>query len=326
MRSHPIYTAALRALALLMTLAPAAASAIDGVSEINQTCAVLTGCFTGDTAGFPVTITTQGSYRLTSNLVVPDEDTTGILYSVSNVAIDLNHFGIIRSDCQSNASCPAFFGAGSGIRTSSATNTRTTVQNGDITGMGSGGLVLGSNAQVMRMRITRSGGTGITAQSDALIDQNTVSVSFGNGIAVTFRSTVSNNRVSSSGLGGISATNNGLISGNVVQTSGSHGISADDGASISNNTVTSSQQSGIEVGAASTVFHNISRNNALHGISAGTASNVFGNTVYINSGYGLNLSSNTAYRDNMISSNFQGSVMNGINLLGNACGGNTSCP
>ena len=36
---------------LLLTLAiPAFAS--DGVLEINQTCAVNTGCFAGDTAGF----------------------------------------------------------------------------------------------------------------------------------------------------------------------------------------------------------------------------------------------------------------------------------
>jgi hypothetical protein len=38
-----------------MTLA-APALAVDGVREINQTCAVQMGCFVGDTAGFPVTI------------------------------------------------------------------------------------------------------------------------------------------------------------------------------------------------------------------------------------------------------------------------------
>lgn len=37
------------------------ASASDGVLEINQTCAIQTGCFAGDTAGLPVTISASGS-------------------------------------------------------------------------------------------------------------------------------------------------------------------------------------------------------------------------------------------------------------------------
>jgi hypothetical protein len=42
--------------------------ASDGQLEINQACAVNTGCFPGDDPGFPVTITQPGSYRLTGNL------------------------------------------------------------------------------------------------------------------------------------------------------------------------------------------------------------------------------------------------------------------
>ena len=57
----PLYT-------LLLLAFAGPALAVDGVVEINQTCAVNTGCFAGDTPGFPVTITVAGSYRLTSNL------------------------------------------------------------------------------------------------------------------------------------------------------------------------------------------------------------------------------------------------------------------
>ncbi len=53
-------------LTLILALATSA-FATDGVLEINQTCAVQTGCFAGDTAGFPVEIDVAGSYRLTSN-------------------------------------------------------------------------------------------------------------------------------------------------------------------------------------------------------------------------------------------------------------------
>ena len=49
-------------LALLFSLVTIPAIASDGVLEINQTCAVQTGCFSGDVAGFPVTISTSGSY------------------------------------------------------------------------------------------------------------------------------------------------------------------------------------------------------------------------------------------------------------------------
>ena len=53
----------------------------EGVLEINQACAVNTGCFPGDTALFPVIIQgamAPGSYILTSNLVVPDPNTTAV--------------------------------------------------------------------------------------------------------------------------------------------------------------------------------------------------------------------------------------------------------
>ena len=72
----------------------------DGSREINQACADNTGCFTGDATGLPVKITGAGSYRLTSNLIVPDENTTGIEVSTSDVSIDMNGFAIIRSGCE----------------------------------------------------------------------------------------------------------------------------------------------------------------------------------------------------------------------------------
>jgi hypothetical protein len=45
-------------------------SASNGVAEISHACAVHTGCFAGDTAGYPVTITRAAgpSYTLTSDL------------------------------------------------------------------------------------------------------------------------------------------------------------------------------------------------------------------------------------------------------------------
>ena len=47
-------------IALLTLLAPAV-SASDGVLEINQTCALTTGCFDGDSPGFPAAASTRPS-------------------------------------------------------------------------------------------------------------------------------------------------------------------------------------------------------------------------------------------------------------------------
>ena len=55
-------------LPIALLAAAYAASASEGALEINQTCALQTGCFAGDTPGLPVTLTQPGSYRLTSNL------------------------------------------------------------------------------------------------------------------------------------------------------------------------------------------------------------------------------------------------------------------
>jgi len=89
------FTRIAMASALVTALAAAPALAVDGVLEINQAC-VAAGCFPGDGPGFPVEITIPGSYRLTSNLTVPDDDTTAILLQgVRLVNLDLNGFSIL---------------------------------------------------------------------------------------------------------------------------------------------------------------------------------------------------------------------------------------
>lgn len=59
--------------------------------EIDQDCAVNTGCFAGDTAGFPVTITEPGSYRLAGNLTVTSA-VSAIEVNADDVTLDLAGF------------------------------------------------------------------------------------------------------------------------------------------------------------------------------------------------------------------------------------------
>ena len=49
----------------------------------------------GQTRSFPIIITKPGSYKLRTNLVVPDANTTAILVHADNVTIDLSGFSII---------------------------------------------------------------------------------------------------------------------------------------------------------------------------------------------------------------------------------------
>jgi hypothetical protein len=93
-----------RVAVLLPLLLPTSVLASNGLLEINQTCAVETGCLEGDTPGFPVTISTPGSYVLTSSLEVPP-DSSGISIETNDVSVHLNGFAI-----NGQVPCPAKLG------------------------------------------------------------------------------------------------------------------------------------------------------------------------------------------------------------------------
>src|SRR5512134_401574 len=70
-----------------------AAFASDGVIEINQAAALAGGITPGDAPGFPVTLSLQGSYRLTGNLDSPI-DTIAIQITSNVVTLDLGGFAV----------------------------------------------------------------------------------------------------------------------------------------------------------------------------------------------------------------------------------------
>jgi len=80
----------------LVTLLGGPALAVDGVIEINQARALAGGVSSGDAAGFPVSLNSRATYRLTSDLNVP-LSTDGIYVDVDDVTIDLNGFNIVSS-------------------------------------------------------------------------------------------------------------------------------------------------------------------------------------------------------------------------------------
>lgn len=281
----------------------------DGVLEINQTCAELTGCFSGDGAGYPVTIDGSAgrSYRLTSDLTAPNADVDGIVVSTFDVSVDLAGFRIRRLGCADVASpCTPTSGSGSGIRVSSLTRRGLSVRNGSVIGFGGYGVYGGTQATIQGVRVHWNRAEGI------FVDPGSI---------------VSGCSAHGNGESGIVASSGSTVVDNTATGNGARGISAGSGATVSRNAVTGNGDGGIGVGSGATVSGNAVSSNTGDGITAQDGSLVHGNTARLNSGYGLNLGDDTGFRENVIASNGQGAVVGAgaVNLGNNACNGSTTC-
>lgn len=298
----------IRPLALLSMLLAPPAFADGGVLEINQACAVLTGCFPGDAAGFPVTINGNAgrSYRLTGDLIVPNANTNGIQISSDDVGIDLNNFSIRGpAVCSGTPLTCTPAGTGSGI--SASLQTGISVRDGAIRGMGSFGVSLGEQAQVSGVRARSNGASGID---------------------VSVGSTVTESAAYQNGAAGISSRNGSVISGNTAYMNRSSGIFATNGVTVSGNSAYLNGSDGINVAAGSTVSGNTTYDNEGDGIQSSSGAIVAGNSTRFNTGFGLNLGTQSGYRENAISSNTAGTVTGTsfVNLGNNVCNGSTACP
>lgn len=165
---------ALVAAAFLAAAGPV--QAVDGRIEINQTCAQVTGCLAGDAPGFPVSIAQSGSYVLTSNLVPPNASTTAVEFSVSNVDIDLNGFGIAG---------PGGSGGGLGIAAANGSTERgATVRNGFVRGVGNIGIFLGPEGRVVDVSVSDNGDAGVAFFGGGILESSRVFANTGFGVVV----------------------------------------------------------------------------------------------------------------------------------------------
>lgn len=186
-------------------------AATDGTILINQAKALAGNVTPGDAAGFPVTITRPGSYRLSSNLTVPNADSDAIVLALdtfgANVTLDLNGFAILGPnfcghDFVNNTLVCSANGLGTGIRADGFYNL--VVMNGMIQGMGSYAIAIrtlgGSPCRIERLTIGSNGG-GIDVDG-CLIINNTVGRNQSNGIQLA----------------------SGLVQGNVIRMNGGIGL------------------------------------------------------------------------------------------------------
>lgn len=338
-------------LLLLLTLATPVLAA-DGVYEISQTCAVQTGCFPGDTAGFPVTIDSVGSYRLTTNLAISEVSEDAVRVAADGVAIDLNGFAIIGPVVCSGSplSCSPERGSGSGILFTNL-NGGSSVRNGTIRGMGGFG-VRGQQAEVVDLKISWSGRDGINLSQASFIANTTVDQNSADGIFAGTGSVVTNNSASRNGRDGIVGFTRSIITGNSAKENESGGIRAFAGSLVSDNIASGSGLWGIFAGSGTNVLRNTAPFNQWGGISCEsgcviadstaykngggvTSANgiecregcvVRGNSVTFNSGFGIHLGVGSVYSDNAVADNSVGTVVSGLNMGGNSCDGKPICP
>lgn len=319
--------AAVGLLLLAAGLAGKPAHAVDGVVEINETCAVQTGCFSGDAPGYPITIDGSAgrSYRLTSGLVVPDENTDGIQLNTNGISIDLNGFEIARTGCAASTSdCTPPSGSGIGI--SGQSSRGSSARNGSVIGMGSYGVYLGQHAVIVDIRARWNRLSGIRGSNASSIQRCTSFQNGTDGISVGLASTVSDSTAHQNDLDGFSVGTGATVSRTASYLNGRHGYNMAAGITFEGNTSWGNSSKGVYVVGGATITGNTIYQNGSDGIDASGGSLVAGNVIRDNaSSWGLRLDAGSVYRDNVISDN-QFTVNGGINRGGNVCDGTPTCP
>jgi hypothetical protein len=212
----------------------------NGVVLIDQPAAVAGNVTPGDAAGFPVTLSHPGSYRLAGNLVVPDANTTAIVITSDDVTLDLNGFSIRGPvDCSAGFPC-ANIGAQQGYGVLAGTDGpskgyyRITIRNGTIHGMGADAVhVLGDSVRVEDLHVSDNGFSGIVvrspgvvanAETNFIVRRNNVQRNGGYGIK-TYAGAITDNVITESRTVGISVqVGAGLVARNLVSGSGEWGL------------------------------------------------------------------------------------------------------
>ena len=234
---------------LAIALVPFSAFAVDGVVLINDATVKAMG-------GYPLVISNPGSYRLSGNLTVPNENTTAIFMNNDNINLDLNGFSILGPTV-----CVGFpvtscspKGTGNGVDFGARRNI--TVVNGTIRGMGHHGIAAdaggSSGGHVERIHADSNGTDGIRI-AYGTVSGSTAVGNGANGIS-TDHSTISGNTVAGNNTDGIFGSLS-TVSGNTVTFSNT-GIFLVCPSSIVGNTATDSSSNLITSGSGCSVANN----------------------------------------------------------------------
>jgi len=215
--------------------------AADGVTEINQASVEAAG-------GFPYTITEPGSYLLTGNLTVPDENTSAIEVRADDVTLDLNGFAIQCADSD-GVNCEPSPGSGEGVTVffvigeNFDTGSNTVVRNGTVRGMGFAGVKIDFGL-VEGIQALENGGPGIV-MGEGVIADCVARENAGTGIELEKGVAAANIAVLNGGDG--IKVRNGVARNNTSAGNDGDGIVSEGSALILGNNVTNNSGAGLNL-------------------------------------------------------------------------------
>lgn len=265
----------------LFASAAGASRAAEGVLQINQAC-VAEGCFPGDDPGWPVTIESPGSYRLTSALDlgdIPLQELGPAVHATAagTVELDLNGFSIrgpVSCSLDGTVECNTSAAVGNQAAMLASAATLLRVRDGEAVGFSYGVHCLG-DCEVDRLVSTGHSGRGILIGGDAGV--------------------VRNSRVSLNQQGGIIMV--GVVESNVVHAN-NLGMFLDEGS----------------VGRDNLVRDNVGTGVICQGCM------LEGNTIRDNTANGVTFSSSASWRGNSLVGNGNNVAGSAVELGPNQCG------
>jgi hypothetical protein len=249
-------------LSMVVALCQGAYAADSGVVLIDQRAATSGKVTDMDTPGFPVTISEPGSYRLTSNLVVPDAATTAIQITADNVTLDLAGFSIMGPNtCTPNPTKCTYSGAGGigvmAVASFGPSPANVRVLNGRVRGMGGHGIrMLGDGTVVERVLAVSNGGPGIVVGEGSVTD----SVAHLNASGAAIVGLIVRGSIATNNALGIAVRPGGVAIGSAANSNGAVGISANQ-ATVANNTAKNGD-SGIDAVCPGVLVGNTTAGNA----------------------------------------------------------------
>jgi hypothetical protein len=214
-------------------------------------------------SAFPLVIGAPGSYRLKSNITVPDANTTAISITADDVTLDLNGYAIIGPVVCTGVPVTSCAPSGTANGIDSA-KVDITVMNGTVRGMGRSGISLGIRARVKEVRAVSNGFRGIETGSEATITSSTAASNGDSGITAGDSATITGNVAEGNAFDGISASG-AVMSSNTAQRNGGNGINADSSTTIIGNSASLNGGFGIQGGGYA---HNVSNINAFGAVNA----------------------------------------------------------
>lgn len=257
-------------------------------------------------AGFPITISTSGTYKLAQDINLGGCGVDGIAINTSEVTLDLNGFNVHGSAGGPELACIA-----------GTTTHAVTIKNGVVQSCDGGGIVLGSTTSVTidSVDLNANAIVAIRTSSFANIRNCTVENNPGSGIEVGVDSVIDGCTVAASGTKGISVGTGSVVTNTASNSNGDTGIYAKGtppfaapGVTITNCTASGNGGNGIHLdNLEGGVIQNCSTsNNALIGIVAETGALVSGNTATQNGQHGIAVDDRNAVLNNNVENNGNG--------------------